>query len=193
MVINRRTMLTNILLRLFFYANELQDKLTRGFLLPHYIVLIFCYWSNSTKPFVFFRNTFLKRLLLLHRILGKWKCNIIFSRSVATSPIRAHTRFHLRQTTALCFDDGNENAGKATLPHYTFLYIFLPSMHDFEVKLPNFTFYGERQTDDVELSLLFNSELGYALRSSTTGEFVWQTKGVAIIKLKRGITRSHFY
>ena len=185
-------MLTNILLRLF-YANELQDKLTRGFLLPHYIVLIFCYWSNSTKPFVFFRNTFLKRLLLLHRILGKWKCNIIFSRSVATSPIRAHTRFHLRQTTALCFDDGNENAGKATLPHYTFLYIFLPSMHDFEVKLPNFTFYAERQTDDVELSLLFNSELGYALRSSTTGEFVWQTKGVAIIKLKRGITRSHFY
>ena len=139
----------------FFYANELQDKLTRGFLLPHYIVLIFCYWSNSTKPFVFFRNTFLKRLLLLHRILGKWKCNIIFSRSVATSPIRAHTRFHLRQTTALCFDDGNENAGKATLPHYTFLYIFLPSMHDFEVKLPNFTFYGGRQTGDVELSFLF--------------------------------------
>ena len=36
-------MLTNILLRLFFYANELQDKLTRGFLLPHYIVLIFYY------------------------------------------------------------------------------------------------------------------------------------------------------
>ena len=144
----------------FFYANELQDKLTRGFLLPHYIVLIFCYWSNSTKPFVFFRNTFLKRLLLLHRILGKWKCNIIFSRSVATSPIRAHTRFHLRQTTALCFDDGNENAGKATLPHYTFVYISLPSMHHFEVKLPNFTFYGG--APDRRCRTFFSlSELGY--------------------------------
>ena len=75
--------------------------------------------------------------------------------------MRAHTRFHLRQTAALCFDDGNENARKANLPLYTSLYIFLPSMHDFEVKLPNFTFYGEHQTDDVELSLLFNSELGY--------------------------------
>ena len=32
-------------------------------------------------------------------------------------------------------------------------------MHDVEVKLPNFTFYGGRQTDDVELSFLFNSEL----------------------------------
>ena len=64
-------MLTYILLRLFFYANELQDKLTRGFLLLHYIVLIFCYCSNSIKPFVFFRNTFSKGLLPLHRILGK--------------------------------------------------------------------------------------------------------------------------
>ena len=28
-------------------------------------------------------------------------------------------------------------------------------MHDFEVKLPNVTFYGGRQTGDVELSFLF--------------------------------------
>ena len=27
----------------FFYANGLQNKLTRGILLPHYVVLIFCY------------------------------------------------------------------------------------------------------------------------------------------------------
>ena len=78
--------------------------------------------------------------------------------------MRAHTRFHLRKTAALCFDDGNENARKANLPHYTSLYIFWPSTHDFEVKLPNFTFYGGRQTGDVELSFLFLT-LEMALRS----------------------------
>ena len=142
---------------------------------------------------MFFRNTFLKRLLPLHRILGKWKCNIIFSRSVATSPIRAHTRFHLGQTTALCFDDGNENNGKASLPHYTFLYIFLPSMHDFEVKLPNFTFYGGRQTGDVELSFLFlnlDSRLLGVQRQKSSPMFDTE-RVVAITKLKCG-TRSHF-
>ena len=86
--------------------------------------------------------------------------------------MRAHTRFHLRQTAALCFDDGNENARKPNLPLYTSLYIFLPSMHDFEVKLPNFTFYGGRQTGDVKLSFLFLT-LEMALRSSTTGEFAY--------------------
>ena len=86
--------------------------------------------------------------------------------------MRAHTRFHLRQTAALCFDDGNENARKANLPDYTSLYIFLPSIHDFEVKLPNFTFYGGRQTGDVKLSFLFLT-LEMALRSSTTGEFAY--------------------
>ena len=86
--------------------------------------------------------------------------------------MRAHTRFHLRQTVALCFDDGNENARKTNLPHCSSLYIFLPSMHDFEVKLPNFRFYGGRQTGDVELSFLFLT-LEMALRSSTTGEFAY--------------------
>ena len=45
--------------------------------------------------------------------------------------------------------DGNENGKKAigliskttTLHvHHAFLYISLPSLHDFEVKMPNFTF-----------------------------------------------------
>ena len=86
--------------------------------------------------------------------------------------MRAHTRFHLRQTAALCFDDGNENARKANLPHCSSLYIFLPSMYDFEVKLPNFTFYGGHHTGDVELSFLFLN-LEMALRSSTTEEFAY--------------------
>ena len=62
--------------------------------------------------------------------------------------------------TPFCFDEGNENAGKATLPHYTFLHISLPSMHDFEVKLPNFTFYGGAP-DRRGRTFFSLSELGY--------------------------------
>ena len=54
-------------------------------------------------------------------------------------------------------DDGTENGKKAiglisktvTLHvHHAFLYIFLPSLHGYDVKLPNFTFCGgcERKT-----------------------------------------------
>jgi len=50
--------------------------------------------------------------------------------------------------------DGNEN-GKKTIGlisktttlhvHHTFLYISLPSLHDYDVKMPTFTIYGERK------------------------------------------------
>ena len=38
--------------------------------------------------------------------------------------------------------DGNENGKKAIGLHQQ---RFLPSLHDFDVKLPNFTLYGERE------------------------------------------------
>ena len=52
-------------------------------------------------------------------------------------------------------DDGdyNENVKKAMgllskttslHVHHTFLYISLPLLHDYDVKMPSFTFYGER-------------------------------------------------
>ena len=47
--------------------------------------------------------------------------------------------------------DGNGNATKAAIGliskttishvHHAFLYISLPSLHDYDVKMPNFTFY----------------------------------------------------
>ena len=46
--------------------------------------------------------------------------------------------------------DGNENAigllSKTTSldVHHAFLYISLPSLHDYDVKVPSFTFYGGR-------------------------------------------------
>ena len=50
--------------------------------------------------------------------------------------------------------DGKENVKKTkgliskttTLHvHHAFLYISLPSLHDYDVKMPNFTFYGGRK------------------------------------------------
>ena len=59
--------------------------------------------------------------------------------------------------------DGNENVKKATgllnkttslhLLH-AFLYISLPLLHDYDVKMPSFTFYGGRKTSDDKLFFL---------------------------------------
>ena len=44
--------------------------------------------------------------------------------------------------------DGNENGTENNvigLEHHVFLYIFLPLLHDYDVKVPNFTFCGGRE------------------------------------------------
>ena len=55
--------------------------------------------------------------------------------------------------------DGNENVKitKTTilLVHHAFLYISFPSLHDYDVKMPNFTFNRRSNTSDDEI------ELGY--------------------------------
>ena len=60
--------------------------------------------------------------------------------------------------------DGNNNGKKAigliskttTLHvHHAFLYISLPSLHDYEVKMPNFTFYGGRKQGTTIFSFPF--------------------------------------
>ena len=49
------------------------------------------------------------------------------------------------------------------LVHHTFRYISLPSLHVFDVKFPNFTFYGGRQLVKMNSDFLFAfSELGYS-------------------------------
>ena len=78
--------------------------------------------------------------------------------------------------------DGNENVAKAIrlitktiiLPvHHALLYISLPSLHDYDVKMPNFTLYrGRTYTSDDEIfSLFLNLEM--VLRNSTLGRFVY--------------------
>ena len=60
--------------------------------------------------------------------------------------------------------DGNENGTKAigfisktTIlhAHHAFLYISLPSLHDYDVKLPNFTFMEDVNTQDNDFLFLF--------------------------------------
>ena len=71
--------------------------------------------------------------------------------------------------------------------HHAFLYISLPSLHDYNVKMPNCTFYGGRKlvTSDDEIFLLFVN-LHMVLRNSTPAEFtyIWQSRYIAIIPIK---------
>ena len=62
------------------------------------------------------------------------------------------------------YGDGSENLKKAiglisktTTLHvqHTFLYISLPSLHDYGVKIPNFTFYGGRKQAKTNFSFSF--------------------------------------
>ena len=39
----------------------------------------------------------------------------------------------------------NEKKQQLCMVHYTFLYISFPFLHYYDVKMPNFAFYGERK------------------------------------------------
>ena len=60
--------------------------------------------------------------------------------------------------------DGNKNVKKAISllskttslhVHYAFLYISLPVLHDYDVKMPSFTFYGGRKQAATNFSFSF--------------------------------------
>ena len=60
--------------------------------------------------------------------------------------------------------DGKEDVKKATgllnetsslHVHHAFLYISLPLLHDYDVKMPNFTFYGGRKQATGKFSFSF--------------------------------------
>ena len=69
--------------------------------------------------------------------------------------------------------------------HHAFLYISLPSLHDYNVKMPYFTLLWRTQTSDDEIFLLFMN-LHMVLRNSTPAEFayIWQSRYIAIIPTK---------
>ena len=60
--------------------------------------------------------------------------------------------------------DGNENVKKAIglfskttslLVHHAFSYISLPLLHDYDVKMPSFMFYGGRKQAKTNFSFSF--------------------------------------
>ena len=55
--------------------------------------------------------------------------------------------------------------------HHAFLYISLPPLHDYNVKMPNCKFYGGR--NQVTTNLFFSLNLNAALKKSTPGKFAY--------------------
>ena len=56
------------------------------------------------------------------------------------------------------FNKQNNNFARASRFYF---YISLPFLHDYDVKMPNFTFYGVRKQATTKFILLFALELGY--------------------------------
>ena len=81
---------------------------------------------------------------------------------------------------------------KTTALHvnYTILYISLPSLHDYDVKMPNFTFCGghEHKTTIFFFSGLNSTSREYKLLESTPGKFsnIWriEQEGISAIKFE---------
>ena len=99
-------------------------------------------------------------------------------------------------------EDDKENVKKAislisktttSHVHQTFLYISFPFLHDYDVKMPNFAFYGgRRQATTIYFS--FWAWI-WSLENSTSGGFAynWQSKWVGIIAIKTERTEIHFF
>ena len=64
--------------------------------------------------------------------------------------------------------------------HHSFLYISLPSLQDYDVKIPNFTFCGGREQALTNFSVFFFLNLDMVVRNSALEEFacIWQSKQV---------------
>ena len=84
--------------------------------------------------------------------------------------------------------------GKTTtlLVHHAFLYISLPSLHDYHVKMPNFTFCEGRKQAMTKFILFMNLDM--VDRNSAPEEFacIWQSERVGIITIKTEKIRIHF-
>ena len=86
--------------------------------------------------------------------------------------------------------------GKTTTLHvnHAFLYISLPSLHDYHVKRPNFTFCeGRKHAGNENIFFLFTN-LDKADKNSAPEEFacIWQSKRVGIITIETEKMQIHF-
>ena len=74
-----------------------------------------------------------------------------------------------------------------------FLYISLPSLHDYDVKIPNFMFYGGRKQATTKCSFFFLN-VSSVLKKSTPGKFAYikHFQEIEINATKFQETRIHF-
>ena len=63
-----------------------------------------------------------------------------------------------------------------------FLYISLPFLHNYDVKMPNFAFSGDGNQAKTKFYFVF--ELGYFNSDSEGFAYIWQSKWVGIIAIK---------
>ena len=98
--------------------------------------------------------------------------------------------------------DGNENVKKAMglwskttslRAHHPFLYISLPLLRDYDVKMPSFTFYGGRITSDDKLFFLFLN-LSAVPKKSTPGKLAYMSyfQGIELKRDKVGKNANSF-
>ena len=76
--------------------------------------------------------------------------------------------------------------------HNAFLYISLPSLHDYDVKMPNSKFCGGRK--QATTNLFFSLNLSAVLKKSTPGKFAYTChfKQIRINATKIEKTGIHF-
>ena len=74
-----------------------------------------------------------------------------------------------------------------------FLYVSCPFLHDYEVKMPKFEFYGQRKQATMKF-LFLSLNLDMVPWSSTSGGFAYicQSKWVGIITIKTERAKMHF-
>ena len=72
-----------------------------------------------------------------------------------------------------------------------FLCISLPLLHNYDVKMPIFTFYGGRKQKTTEVSFSVFINLDIVLSNSTPGElaYIWKGNWIGIIAMKTERTR----
>ena len=76
--------------------------------------------------------------------------------------------------------------------HHAFLYISFPFLHDYDVKMPNFAFYGGRKQAKTKFYFSFWAWI-WSLEIQLGGfAYNWQSKWVGIIGIKTEKTQIHF-
>ena len=76
--------------------------------------------------------------------------------------------------------------------HHAFLYISFPFLHDYDVKMPNFAFYGGRKQAKTKFYFSFWAWI-WSLEIQLGGfAYNWQSKWAGIIGIKTEKTQIHF-